>query len=85
MKLFRCFINAGDHIFEAFATGKNKKAMLDVYGGNGDFEKVDDVTNNYLNEKSLERLESDLQNACWGKGEVALITGLVQEHLTSRK
>lgn len=48
MKLYNCIIDDGKNIFRAYCATKNKKELLDVYRGNGKFEKIEDVTNEYL-------------------------------------
>ena len=48
MKLFKCIVDDGKDVFKTLIAVKNKKCLLDVYGGNGTFEKIDDVTNDYF-------------------------------------
>lgn len=85
MKLFECIVDDGTDVFKTTITAKSKKEMLNVYGGNRTFEKIKDVTNDYLIESSIEKLETDLLRTGWGEGERKLICALVQQHLDGRK
>lgn len=84
MKLYNCIIDDGHDVYRAFCAAKNRKQLLEDYGGNGEFEKIKDVTNEYLSEGSLEQLEADLLRTGWGEGERRLIYALVEEHLNKR-
>lgn len=85
MKLFECIIDDGKDVFKTLTSSKNKKELLSVYGGNGSFEKITDVTNEYLIPESVEKLKCDLQRTGWGKGEIEIICALVEEHIRKRK
>ena len=85
MKLFECIIDDGKDVFKTLAASKNKKELLTVYGGNGSFEKITDVTNEYLILESVDRLRNDLQRTGWGKGEIEIICALVEDHIEKRK
>lgn len=83
MKLFECIIdNRQGNVFKTITASKNKKELLNVYGGNGDFEKITDVTKTY-NQISVDMLHDTLVKAEYGKGEIELITALLEEHLRS--
>lgn len=84
MKLYNCIIDDGHDVYRAFCAAKNRKQLLEDYGGNGEFEKIKDVTKEYLSEGSLEQLEADLLRTGWGEGERRLIYALVEEHLNKR-
>ena len=79
MKLFECIIDDGKNIFKTTVATKNKKELLSVYGGNGTFEKITDVTKEY-NTISVDLLADTLKLAQYGQGEIALITALLEEH-----
>lgn len=81
MKLYRCLVNDGNIIFETFTAAKNKTELMEVYGGNGEFEKVQDVTKEYFTESSPDKLRTDLRMNGWGKAETELISALLEEHL----
>lgn len=85
MKLFECIIDDGKGVFKALTAAKNKKELLSVYGGNGKFEKITDVTNEYLIPESVDKLRFDLQRAGWGEGENEIICALVEEHIRKRR
>jgi len=85
MKLFECIIDDGTQVFKTLTAAKSKKELLSVYGGNGTFEKITDVTNDYFTEHSVDYLNKCLESTQWGKGERALICALLEEHINSLK
>lgn len=85
MKLFKCIVDDGENIFKTLTAAKSKKELLEIYGGNGTFEKIEDVTNEYFNEKTLEHLAETLTRARWGEGEINLICALLEEHIKGLK
>lgn len=85
MKLFECIIDDGTNVFKSLCTAKSKKELLNVYGGNGDFIKIKDITNEYFDETSAEELRNDLIKAGWGEGETRLIVALLEEHIEKKR
>lgn len=85
MKLFKCIVDDGKDVFKTLAAAKSKKNLLDVYGGNGTFEKIEDVTNEYFTETTVEKLNDDLMRMGWGEGERKLICALVEQHIDGLK
>ena len=85
MRIFKCIIDDGKDVFKTIVACKNKKEVLTVYGGNGKFEKVTDVTKNYFTEESVDRLRIDLRRTGWGAPETELICALLQEHIRKIK
>ena len=81
MKLFECVVDDGKSVFKTLTAAKNKKELLSVYGGNGTFEEVKDVTGNYFTMESPDKLVADLQMCGWDKGEIELIRALLEEHI----
>ena len=81
MKLYECIVDDGKDVFKTLTASKSKKELLSVYGGNGSFEKITDVTKDYFTNESPDKLTSDLQKCGWGKGEVELIRALLEEHI----
>lgn len=79
MKLYECTVDDGKNIFKTITAAKNKKELLDMCGGNGTFTKITDVTKEY-NTISVDMLADTLSNAQYGKGEIELITALLEEH-----
>lgn len=84
MKLYECIVDDGRDVFKTTVAAKNKKELLDIYGGNGTFEKIKDVTKEYLTEESAEKLESDLLRMGWGEQERKMICALVEQHVRAR-
>jgi len=82
MKLYECIVDDGKDVFKTLTAAKNKKELLSVYGGNGSFEKIKDVTNDYFTNESPDKLTSDLQRCGWGRGEIELIKALLEEHIS---
>lgn len=85
MKLFECIIDDGKNVYKSLCTAKSKKELLNVYGGNGDFIKIKDITNEYFDETSAEELRNDLIKAGWGEGEIRLIVALLEEHIEKKR
>lgn len=85
MKLFKCIVDDGQNVFKTLSAAKNKKELLEVYGGNGEFEKIQDVTNEYFNEESADKLDEDLMCMGWGEGERRLIVALLEQHINGLK
>lgn len=85
MKLFECIIDDGTDVYKSLCTAKSKKELLDVYGGNGDFIKIKDITNECFDETSAEELRNDLKKAGWGEGETRLIVALLEEHIEKKR
>jgi len=79
MKLFECIIDDGKQVFKTTTAAKSKKELLSVYGDNGSFEKITDITKEYP--ISISHLEDTLRNAQYGNAEIALITALLEEHM----
>lgn len=82
MKLYKCIVDDGQHVYRAFCAVKNRKQLLDEYGGNGSFEKIEDVTGEYFTLDTVSKLDSDLLRMGWGEGERRLICALVDEHIS---
>lgn len=85
MKLFECIIDDGTDVYKSLCTAKSKKELLNVYGGNGDFIKIKDITNEYFDETSADELRNDLIKAGWGTGETKLIVALLEEHIEKKR
>lgn len=83
MKLFECIVDDGKDVFKTITAAKNKKELLSVYGGNGVFEKITDVTNDYPID--VDKLSDDLLRFGWGQAERNLICALVQEHFKKKQ
>ena len=69
MKLYKCIVDDGQHVYRAFCTAKS-------------FEKIEDVTGEYFTDGTCEKLNDDLLRMRWGEGERRLICALVEEHIS---
>lgn len=84
MKLFRVYVDDGSHVFKTYTAAKSKKAMIEREGGNGEFVKIEDVTQEFLCDGSAERCYDDLRRTGWGHAEATLIAELIRDHLAHR-
>ena len=85
MKLFECIVDDGKDVFKTLTAAKGRKALLDEYGGNGEFLKIKDVTAEYFTEQSVDLLDQHLQRMGWGEGERKILCALLEMHLVSQK
>ena len=85
MKLFECIVSNENDVYKALATAKNKKELMEVYGGNGTFEKIKDVTNEYFTDSSVECLDTSLRRTGWGEAERKIICALLEQHIRGLK
>ncbi|MFR3656680.1 MAG: hypothetical protein ACLTWK_00160 [Eisenbergiella sp.] len=84
MKLFECIIDGEEGVFKTFLTAKNKKELTENYVDGGRFEKITDVTDEYLIPESVDLLRDHLSRMGWGKAETKIICSLVAEHIRER-
>lgn len=84
MKLYECIIDDGTNVFKTVTAAKNKKELLNVYGGNGTFEKIKDITKD-TQHMGVDYLRESLRTTGWGEKEITLLTALLQQHLDSIK
>lgn len=84
MKLYECIIDDGKSVFKTVTAAKNKKELLNVYGGNGTFEKIKDITKD-TQHMGVDYLRESLRTTGWGEKEITLLTALLQQHLDSIK
>ena len=80
MKLYECIIDDGTNIFKTAVAAKNKKELLKIYGGNGTFEKITDITQ-LTDSIGVEWLRDTLVRNGYGNNETTLICALLEEHL----
>lgn len=78
MKLYECIVDDGKQVFKTVTAAKNKKELLNIYGGNGTFEKITDVTSDYPIDEN--KLDNALRSAGYGQAEINLLTALLFEH-----
>lgn len=85
MKLFKCIVDDGENVFKTLTAAKSKKELLEIYGGNGTFEKIEDLTNEYFTETSVACLNKSLKSSGWGEGEINIICALLDQHIKGLK
>jgi len=81
MKLFESIIDDGKNVYKNLSPANSKKELLEIYGGNGTFEKIKEVTKDYFTNESPEKLRLTLIAGGWGEGEIKLICALLEEHI----
>lgn len=81
MKLFEVIIDDGANVYKEYGCAKNKKEFERIYGGNGEFVKLTDVTKDYLTFDSVSCLDDCLKKTGWGKAERTILCELLMEHL----
>lgn len=84
MKLFECIIDDGWDVFKSMLAAEDEETLLKIYGGNGEFVRIKDVTCNHLTDESPELLAKSLKSGGWGKAEIALIVALLRRHIDTR-
>lgn len=84
MRLYECIVDDGTDVFKTVTAAKNKKELLNIYGGNGTFVKIKDITEDtqYM---SVECLRDSLTKTGWGIPEITILTALLEQHLDSIK
>ena len=85
MKLFECIVDDGKNVFKTLTAAKNRKALIDEYGGNGDFIRIKDITADYFTAQSVDLLDNHLMRMGWGREERKIICALLEAHLRETK
>lgn len=93
MKVYECIIDDGKEVYRAQAVAKNESDLLCVYGGNGEFIKVTDISNTVIAplhdyqaiSEAGDRLYDVLSTAGYSDIEKTLIRDLLEDFLTNRK
>ncbi len=78
VKLFKCIIDDGKNVYKVFLPAKTKKELMNVWGGNGEFEKIEDVTADFRID--VDFLRNVLQKNGYGEAEERLICYLVENN-----
>lgn len=78
LRLFRSVVDDGDTAFVSFNTATSKDALLNTYGGNGEFLKCEDVTASTV--VDTDKLTRCLSEGGFNKSQIALVIGLVEQH-----
>lgn len=84
MKLFECIVDDGRVVFKSMLAAEDEETLLEIYGGNGEFVRIKDVTDDYLTEGSPHLLAENLRTIGWGEAEIALIVALLRRHIDTR-
>lgn len=79
MKIYECIIDDGRDVYKSIVTAKNRKELFEIYKGNGDFIRIDDVTKDYFTADSAALLQEHLMTMGWGLAERLLISALLDE------
>lgn len=85
MKLYEVIIDNGEDVYKEYGCAKNKKEFAKRYSGNGEFVRLTDVTNKYLNFDSVSVLDKCLKETGWGKAERTILCELLMEHLEKNR
>lgn len=94
MKLFECIVDDGKDVFKTNCVAKNKKDLLSVYGGNGEFISIKDITNSAFAvpigdyeaiESCIEKLRTTLLHGGYEDMERTIICSLLDDFLVNRK
>ena len=86
MKMFTCIIDDGNDVYKETVPAKNKKEMLERWGGNGEFVKIEDTTDQFLTaDGAVELLSDTLAKAGYGVPEQRLLVALLEQHQQSAR
>lgn len=78
MKAYEMIIDDG-HVFKCVRPAKDVKQLKDIYGGNGEFVRIKDVTEEYgIDVDYLRRVLSGQTMGHFGEVETDIICSLVQ-------
>lgn len=92
MKVYECIIDDGKEVYKSKAVAKNKEDLLDIYGGDGDFIKITDISDTILApprdyeriSNAVERLQIVLLKENYNDIERILICELLNDFLVNR-
>ncbi len=79
MKAFEMIIEDREHVFKCVRPARNVNELKKIYGGNGDFVRIKDVTQEYpLDVDYLRRVLRGETIGHFGETETDIICALVQ-------
>jgi hypothetical protein len=78
-KIYECIIDDGNAIYKEFIPADNKKKMLNQWGGNGNFIRIKDVTEEYP--ISLDCVMKALKAAGFGHIECDIIRRTLSDEI----
>ena len=79
MRLYEVVVDDGRDVFKSVCCAASKRELKSVYGGNGEFLKVTDVTSDYPID--LDKVENALSKGEFGRNEIMLIKEIVTRGL----
>lgn len=79
LKIFEVVVDDGADVFKTSICATSKRELKEVWGGNGDFLKITDVTEKHP--IYIDKVKTALENADFGKIEVMLITEILSRGL----
>ncbi len=84
MKIYEMIIDDGEQVFKAIRPAQNIKSLKAQYGGNGEFVRIKDVTEEWITgghlctESGIDFLIKTLQKAQYGIQEIEIISSLIR-------
>ena len=80
MKVFEVIVDDGKEVFKSVCSAKSKRALRKIYGGNGDFIKVTDITNTVDYASLRKRIDNLLANCeDFNKAEKSLVSEIIEQ------
>ena len=79
MKIYSTIIDDGKDVYKTFAYAKNKNELLKVYGGNGEFVKIKDITKEY--QVDANQVRDTLLKGGFGLVEADLVFNVIMNSL----
>ncbi len=78
MKLYEMIIEDGENVFKAIRPANSIKELKYIYGGNGEFVRIKEVTSDYpIDTEYLRRVLTGRENGHFGEIETDIICALV--------
>lgn len=82
MKLYEMIIDGGQDVFKMVRPAKDVKELKYIYGNNGEFVRIKDVTEDYpIDTEYLRRVLTGKENGHFGEVETDIICALVGRFL----
>lgn len=71
LKIWEVIVDDGTDVFKTSICATSKRELRDVWGGNGEFLKITDVTEKYP--ISVDEVKAALEKSGFGKNEILLV------------
>lgn len=82
MKVFFTVVKAGDcERYVQYLAGNNKEEILEIYGGNGEFETLKDVSNEVFSTNDLDRIESTLRENRFNEAQISCVLRMIEKFI----